>query len=317
MKLNGVLGPVESSALGCTLMHEHITNADWSMRMNFQDKFLEPDVVIDLAAKKLIKAKETCGITTLVDGTAINNGRDPWIIREVAERSGVNIIMSCGLYANDEGWLTRRPQEHIFQLFDNECRNGIADTGILPGMMKAAIGHAGLTEIQTKVHSAAVECALKNNLNIFVHHEALAENGHQVLDLYQKLGMPMERVILGDVGDTTDLDYIHSLLDRGVWIGMDRFGYCNFLLGFEDRIRTIAQLCKEGYANRMILSHDLSSCLATRVPWEEFKAKGTDTDVDYTYIHTDVIPALLRSGATEQDIHTMLQENPVRYFEGK
>jgi len=30
-----VTGPIETSELGPTLVHEHVTCADWSMRMNF------------------------------------------------------------------------------------------------------------------------------------------------------------------------------------------------------------------------------------------------------------------------------------------
>ena len=36
--INTVLGPVSTDALGQTLMHEHITCADWSMRMAFGDR---------------------------------------------------------------------------------------------------------------------------------------------------------------------------------------------------------------------------------------------------------------------------------------
>ena len=35
MMIQGVLGPIDTAELGQTLMHEHITCADWSMRMNF------------------------------------------------------------------------------------------------------------------------------------------------------------------------------------------------------------------------------------------------------------------------------------------
>ena len=73
MMVNTVLGPVAAEALGQTLMHEHITCADWSMRMNFGDKFLQYDKLVEMAAGQLKKLKEY-GITTFVDGTAVNLG---------------------------------------------------------------------------------------------------------------------------------------------------------------------------------------------------------------------------------------------------
>ena len=97
MMVNTVLGPVASDKLGQTLMHEHITCADWSMRMNFGDKFLQYDKLVEMASGQLKKLKEY-GIDTFVDGTAVNLGRDIHLLRDVAEKSGVNIVASSGFY---------------------------------------------------------------------------------------------------------------------------------------------------------------------------------------------------------------------------
>ena len=50
MMIQGVLGPIDTAELGQTLMHEHITCADWSMRMNFGARFFEFDQVAEIAA---------------------------------------------------------------------------------------------------------------------------------------------------------------------------------------------------------------------------------------------------------------------------
>ena len=68
MMVNTVLGPVASDKLGQTLMHEHITCADWSMRMNFGDKFLQYDKLVEMALRSA-EVKEY-GIDSRVDGTA-------------------------------------------------------------------------------------------------------------------------------------------------------------------------------------------------------------------------------------------------------
>lgn len=57
MMIQGVLGPIDTAELGQTLMHEHITCADWSMRMNFGARFFEFDQVAEIAAGQLGKAK--------------------------------------------------------------------------------------------------------------------------------------------------------------------------------------------------------------------------------------------------------------------
>lgn len=107
--VNTVLGPVESKQLGQTLMHEHITCADWSMRMNFGDKFPQYDKLVEMAAGQLKKLK-SYGVDTFVDGTAINLGRDIHLLRDVAEKSGMNIVASSGFYYQEEAWLAMRDE---------------------------------------------------------------------------------------------------------------------------------------------------------------------------------------------------------------
>jgi len=80
MMIQGVLGPIDTAELGQTLMHEHITCADWSMRMNFGARFFEFDQVAEIAAGQLGKAK-ALGVRTVVDGTPVNLGRDIRLIR--------------------------------------------------------------------------------------------------------------------------------------------------------------------------------------------------------------------------------------------
>ena len=50
MTIQGLFGPIAPDALGQTLMHEHLTCADWSMRMNFGDKFFNFEQVARIAA---------------------------------------------------------------------------------------------------------------------------------------------------------------------------------------------------------------------------------------------------------------------------
>ena len=97
MKIQSVLGPVDTSELGQVLMHEHLTCADWSMRMNFGSRFYEADKVTEMACGMLDKAAQQ-GVATVVDGTPVNLGRDIHLMRDVARRTGLNIIASTGFY---------------------------------------------------------------------------------------------------------------------------------------------------------------------------------------------------------------------------
>jgi len=147
MKINTVKGPIETSELGTTLMHEHVCCADWSMRMNFGARFFDFDTVVETAAAMFTKMKRDCGVMTVVDGTPVNLGRDVRLIRAVAERTGLNFIVSSGFYYQEEPGLAFYPEEQLTGLLLGECLNGIDGTDILPGIMKAAVETGGVTTV--------------------------------------------------------------------------------------------------------------------------------------------------------------------------
>ena len=96
MKVNTVLGPIDTKKLGKTLMHEHILCANWTARMNYPD-WLNRKELIDMAVSMLKRLKD-CGFDTIVDGTPPALGRDVSVLKEVSEKAEINIIASTGFY---------------------------------------------------------------------------------------------------------------------------------------------------------------------------------------------------------------------------
>ena len=291
MMIQGVLGPIDTAELGQTLMHEHITCADWSMRMNFGARFFEFDQVAEIAAGQLGKAK-ALGVRTVVDGTPVNLGRDIRLIREVARRTGLNFIASTGFYYQEEPWLYFRDKEEIYDLLMGDCADGISGTGSKPGILKAG----GVEHLLQQGSEAA---------------------GGAILDLLASCGVPASRVILGHSGDTDNLEYLTAMLERGCWLGMDRFGFCDRDLGLEPRVDTIAALCRAGWGHRLLLSHDLAAYLAFWDSWETTKhSDWLHLEEDYTFIHRRVLPLLEERGLSRADIDRLLTGNPRAFFEG-
>jgi phosphotriesterase-related protein len=125
-------------------------------------------------------------------------------------------------------------------------------------------------------------------------------------------GTDLSRVIMGHSGDTTDLGYLTSLADAGCLLGMDRFGI-DILLPFEQRVDTVAELARRGYADRMVLSHDA----ACYIDWFPQQAIGVFAPAwHFGHLFDDVLPALLDRGVTEAQVEAMLVANPRRYFCG-
>src|SRR5690606_28762115 len=106
-------------------------------------------------------------------------------------------------------------------------------------------------------------------------------------------------------GDTDDLDYIREILNKGVFIGMDR--YSQGPLAVDKRNVTLLSLIKEGYANKMFLSQDYCCSIDwfsdDHVFWKD------NPDWSITFITDHLIPALLKENVTQDDIDLMMKHN--------
>ena len=116
--------------------------------------------------------------------------------------------------------------------------------------------------------------------------------------------------MLGHSGDSSDLDHLSALADAGFILGMDRFGL-NVETTFESRADTLIEMCRRGYADRMVLSHDVACYIDMIDP----VVRSMLTQWTYLHIHDDVLPYIRDRGVTEAQIETMLVETPRRYFE--
>ncbi|BBY58756.1 hypothetical protein MSAR_18920 [Mycolicibacterium sarraceniae] len=112
------------------------------------------------------------------------------------------------------------------------------------------------------------------------------------------------------VREITDLGYRQELIAAGSYLGMDRFGL-DSMLSFDDRVDTVARMCERGHADKMVLSHD-ASCYIDWLP--EDVVAVVLPNWHYRRIHNDVLPALRRRGVTDDQITTMLVDNPRAIF---
>ncbi len=315
MPVHTVLGPVDLTDLGPTLVHEHVAMADWSMRHAFGERFYQHALVADRAVEHFSRAREA-GVRTVVDGTPVNMGRDVGLIREVAERTGLNFVVSSGFYYVEEVYLTWRSEEEVYDLLSRECRDGVADTGVRPGMMKAACADAGITPLLENVFRAVGRVAAEQRLPVFAHHHVAAGTGEAIVDLFEDCGVAPSQVVLGHSGDTDDVDHLERLLARGCYLGLDRFGYCDHDDSFASRVRTVVELCARGHADRLLLSHDLAVFLGVFGSWEDFVAHDhLAHGADFTFVHTQVLPALVEAGLEPGAVAALLEHNPRELFD--
>ncbi|MBD0323868.1 MAG: phosphotriesterase, partial [Aldersonia sp.] len=163
------------------------------------------------------------------------------------------------------------------------------------------------------VMRAVGQAHVETGAPITVHTNPHTQSGLVVQKVLGEEGVNLEKVVIGHSGDSTDVDYLCALADAGSLLGMDRFGL-DVLCAFEDRVNTVAELVRRGYAEKMVLAHDA----ACYIDW--FSEAGKVAAVPnwhFTHISDDVLPALRDRGVADDDIETMMVHNPRRYFEAK
>ncbi len=304
-------GSIDTSALGFTLMHEHIFVLSEGVVANFP-RLWDRDAQVAAAIASLQEAKAH-GVESIVDLTVLGLGRDVATVREIARAAGVQVIVATGLYTYDAvpHYFASRGPDAMADLFVQDIEQGIQNTDIRAGILKCATDEQGVTEGVEKVLRAVARAHRRTGTPISTHTHAKSEQGLRQQDIFEQEGVDLGRVVIGHSGDSEDIAYLEKLIGRGSYIGMDRFGI-EMLLPTEKRVATIAKLCERGHADRMVLSHD-ASC---HIDWfDPALIKAGLPKWNFLHISDDVIPALRAAGVSEEQVRTMTVENPRRYFE--
>jgi phosphotriesterase-related protein len=180
--------------------------------------------------------------------------------------------------------------------------------------LKCVVEERGLTPDQTRVQVAICEAHQETGVPITVHTNSIHQTGRLAVEFYAKHGVDLAKVVVGHAGDTDDLDYLKWIMDQGATIGCDRFGV-DLYLPTEKRVAAIAALCAQGYADRIVLAHD-AACYLDFFSGEAGQAALAQTAPNWNYQHIpeDVLPALREAGVSDEQIRTMMVDNPRRYF---
>jgi phosphotriesterase-related protein len=196
-------------------------------------------------------------------------------------------------------------------MFVADIAEGITDTGVRAGLLKCAIDERGMTSGVERVMRAVAAAHHRTGAPVMVHTHPGSGTGLEVKRvLCDSGGVDPRGVLLAHSGDTTDCDHLAGLADAGFTLGMDRFGL-NVETTFEDRADTLVEMCRRGYAGSMVLSHDASCYL----DWIDQEVLPFLAQWNYLHIGDEVLPYVRDRGVTEDEIATMLIENPRHFFE--
>jgi phosphotriesterase-related protein len=319
-QIHTVKGLIDTAQLGVTLMHEHIFVLSPEINQNYPETWGDEETRLASAIGRLreLKAK---GVDTIVDLTVVGSGRHIPRIQRIAAEVDLNIIAATGMYTCSDlpQYLQFRKQgsrfygsEVLIEMFVKDIREGIAGTGVKAAILKCATDFQGVTPDVERVLRATAKAHQATGVPISTHTHARTRGGLEQQRIFEEEGVDLSRVIIGHCGDTTDFEYLERLIEKGSYIGMDRFGI-DTILPFESRVNTVAGLCQKGFAGKMVLSQD-AACYNDWFPEESLARVAPKWN--FLHIINDVVPALKNRGVTDGQISTMLVENPRRIFDG-
>jgi phosphotriesterase-related protein len=305
-------GPVDASELGLTLVHEHLRVRSESVRAAFPR--LYDDAHARERALDWVGQAAQRGVKTICDPSVMEHDRDVRFQAEVAEQVGVQLVVATGIYTYHylPEHFRNREIEYMVEQFVGDIEQGIQGTDVKAAFIKCCTDHQGVTDDVEKVLRAAARASKQTGRPIMTHSHPTSGSGIAQMGIFLEEEVDPTKVMIGHTGDTDSIHYIETLLAMGPFIGMDRYGL-DILLPTERRNATVIELCERGYADRMFLSQD-ACCTIDWYP-EDLLREATP-NWHMTYLLDDVVPALKESGVTDEQVKTMMEDNPPRWLAG-
>jgi phosphotriesterase-related protein len=304
-----VLGPVDPSALGFTLPHEHTAIALWHIPNRWDYWELTADE--PLITAELVRFRDAGG-TALADLTLPGNGRDPaWLVR-LARATGLHLVMACGWYREAyypaEALVDRRSVDDLADELVREAEEGVAVEGLAP-VKPGIIGEIGtdkpwLSAREERVHRAVARASRRTGLAISTH-AVMSPVGLAQLEVIEAEGADPSRVVIGHADSYPVLDHYLEVIRRGASIEFDFLGMAftpQERHGEPRIIDLLIELLGRGHADRVLLSQDVCHNQQLR----HYEGNG------YAYLQETFLPRLRERGVSDTEIDQLTILNPRR-----
>ena len=245
-----VLGNIQEKDIGKVLPHEHICCYSEYLYKMAGKQYLDKELLVDVSVNCLKSLKEKYDLSTLVDCTPINIGRDIELLKKVSEKSGVNIICSTGFYYTEEPVIYNTEEERLSEYIVSDAISTNA------GVIKCAVENEEISPYIEKVLRACAKAQKRLNLPIVMHSNANNKSAVKALEIILSEGVKPQSVTVSHLSDTEDIEYIKFFAKCGCYIGLDRLYEIYTEEYINSKIGTILELCGSGYEDRILLSHD-------------------------------------------------------------
>lgn len=298
-----VTGPVEPVQLGTTYAHEHLLGGppEWSA------DYADADFTMtsaEAAAAELGLFKQAGG-RSMVEMSTPDYNRQPEKLRDLAQSTGVQIIMTTGLHkdAYSQRDTAGADVASLAARFTHDVTQGAGETGVRAGVIKAATSLNLITEGEQKVLRAAAIAYVATSAPISTHTQA-GTMGLEQIAILREEGADPTRVAIGHVDRNLNYEYHKAMLDTGANLIYDHISKEKYAPDSQ-RISMLKQLIQEGYGGQLMLSADFGR----RSYWT-----STGGGPGFTYILWRFVPWLISEGVSAEAVWAILVDNPARFF---
>jgi len=298
-----VSGPIEASAAGMALSHEHVL-VDFIGADKAGPGRYDSNKVFEAVRPHLARAYEL-GARLFVECTPEFLGRDPRLLQRLSEATGLRILGNTGLYGARNGkflppYATRETAEQLAARWIAEARDGIDGTGIRPGFVKCGVNtNAELSVMDRKLIEAAALTHRETGLTIAVHTGA--GPGLAQIGILKAHGVAPDAWIWVHAQSARDADIL-AAAKHGAWISFDDLR--------PETMKRHLELCRllrdQKQLDRVLISHDAG--------WYDPAQPDGGSFRSFDLLFKQFIPALKEAGFTETEIHQLVTDNPARAF---
>jgi phosphotriesterase-related protein len=303
--------------VGQVLMHEHIVvgwiGSQW-------DEAAQPDWDAELERVSIDfqRLRQEHGVTLVVDAGPADLGRDVNFQARLSRATGVGIVASTGWYKEWPGlpyYFTTLDDEEIDDFLRRELVDGVGTKGIKCGIIKLGSGGADLSELERKAFRSGARVARDLDVPIITHTDpegwTEANVGLRQLEALLEGGARADRIGIGHVCGTANLEWLIEICKRGAFVAFDRVGLLHRRAD-EVRAALIMGLVAAGFVEQILVSHDHQAVWRRRPP----SAAAPGLKGSFDHIHRDFLPMLRRMGLSERHVEMLMRDNPLRLLAG-
>jgi phosphotriesterase-related protein len=310
MQVYSVLGPLASTELGQTLIHEHIL-VDFIGASRISRERYSRREAYETMLPYLVRLKEQ-GIATLVECTPKYLGRDPFLLKDLSRASGIHLLTNTGLYAAGErdGELEPYLPSYAFELNSEllaggwlqEWYEGIEGTEVRPAFLKIGVNRGELRPVSERIVRAAAIVSRQTGL-VVACHTVEGRGALRILELFEEEKVAPDRFIFVHAQGEENRGLHLECAKRGAWIEYDGISRDSAV----KHLDLILFMLENGCEDRLLISQDSG--------WYRPGEPGGGNIRGFEYLKSDFVPIMLGKGVPQATVDHLLIHNPRRALE--